>query len=86
MPTNAQRFQAIGDALVNGTATPQQLDKFGEALYAETPEAWAALTQQKKLEIAVKKCRQWANYTTRQYAEEQQRRAISAPDDQLPEV
>lgn len=86
MPTNLERVQAIANALVNGTATAQQVDKFGEALYGESPEAWAALTSAQKLEATIKKCRQWANITMRQYEEEKQRRAIVAPDNPLPEA
>jgi hypothetical protein len=36
MATNAQRVQAIGDALINGTATQAQLSRLGRALaYSE---------------------------------------------------
>lgn len=32
MATNAERAQAIGNALLNATATPSQLNRLGEAL------------------------------------------------------
>lgn len=32
MATNLQRMQAIANALINGTATPAQLGRLGEAL------------------------------------------------------
>lgn len=86
MATNMQRIQAIGDALVNGTATAQQLDAFGEALYGVSPAAWAELTNQEKLEVTIKKLRQFANYTIKQYKDEVARQAINNPADELPEA
>ena len=78
MATNYQRVQAIGDAIVNGTATPEQLAKFGEALYAVSPSAWAAMTDAEKLAMTIQKVRQWANYTILQYDREQAAIAAAA--------
>lgn len=86
MATNLERIQAIGDAIVNGTATTQQLDTFGEALYGVSPEAWAALSNAEKLAVTIQKVRQWANYTIKQYKDEQARLAVNNSADQLPEA
>lgn len=85
MATFVQRMQAIGDALVNGVATPTQLNELGEALYNISPEAWAELTNAQKAEETVKRLRRFANNAMRQYKDELARRAISNDADQLPE-
>lgn len=55
MATYAQRAQAIGDALVNGTATAGQIDSLGQALAWESGQLgeYTAMTQGQKAEFLV---------------------------------
>lgn len=60
MATYAQRITAIGNALVNGTATTPQMDRLGAALAGRAGRAaeYAAATQAGKAQIAVEEtCR-----------------------------
>lgn len=61
MATYLQRGQAIGDALINGTATPAQLDRLGTALAANTGQlaAYQTGTNAVKAAIYVAAFRAW---------------------------
>lgn len=56
MATGAQRFQSIGDALVNGVATQQQLTRLGTgiAISAGQIDYYNTLTNAQKADFAVK--------------------------------
>ena len=87
MATNAQRWQAFCDALVNRTATAAEQDALGEALYARTEAEWALLTSTQKLAEALKLARRWANSTIKNYKDEQAKAAVVPVDpNQLPEA
>lgn len=86
MATNNQRWTAICDGLVNRTATDQEKEDLGAALYAD-PAGWAALTNGDKLAAAIKKMRQLCNHAIKQYKDELARNAlVPANPDQLPEA
>lgn len=55
MATNTERFQAIGDALLNAPAMASQLDRLGRALAYRDGllDAYDAGTNAQKLQIAV---------------------------------
>lgn len=59
MATYVQRIQAIGDALINGSATPTQLQRIGEALamHGSAHAEYLAATNAGKAEIAVRELR-----------------------------
>lgn len=59
MATYAQRAQAIGDALINGVATAQQIDRLGVAFARQSGNAdhYAGLTNAGKAEFLVKAVR-----------------------------
>lgn len=59
MATYVQRAQAIGDALINGTATPTQIDRLGVAFARQSGNAahYASLTSAAKAEFLVKAVR-----------------------------
>lgn len=58
--TYLERAQAIGDALVNGTATPAQLLRLAKSLTLMTDAQFDALTIEEKARIIVERCRGWA--------------------------
>jgi hypothetical protein len=69
MATYLQRGQAIGDALINGTATASQLNRLGKALsYREARlSEYEAGTNAQKAEIYVTAFRQFCLQVLREY-------------------
>ncbi len=61
MATNTQRVQAIANALINGTATPAQINRIGLGLSREHPpfsDNYAEMTSAEKAGFIVSKFRQ----------------------------
>jgi hypothetical protein len=89
MPTaaeNQQRSQMIGNAVVNGVATQAQLAALAEAIHAETPESYAALTNAEKAAIIPRFVRQLALAQIDLYADIRAKAAKVRADTVLPEV
>lgn len=93
MATYIQRGQTIGNALVNGVATPQQLDRLGKALANREARLQEYLDgdNAKKAEIYVGAFRQFCLRTLREYegteaAQAAQEAAASAVDTDFPEA
>lgn len=58
--TYLQRAQMLGNALVDGTATTDQLLRLSRSLVLMSDAQYDALTVEQKAQIIVERCRAWA--------------------------
>lgn len=93
MATYLQRGQAIGNALINGTATPEQLNRLGMALANREARLQEYLNgdNAKKAEIYVEAFRQFClralrEYEGREAAQAAQQAAASTVDTDFSEA
>lgn len=85
MATNLQRSQAICDALINGVATVNQMNRLARALSGLSEADYNALTNAEKAAIIPTATRAWALGKIYAYDAHAAQQAVADPNDTLPE-
>lgn len=86
MATNLQRSQAICDAIINGVATVDQMNRLARACSGLSEAEYNALTNAQKAAIIPLACRTWALGKIHAYDLHAAQQATANPNDEFPET